>query len=87
VTTLASALVARLVAEAQPAGKVYRVGWLAIVPATPGSAPVWDAFIAALREGGFIEGQNLVIEGRYSVSTRTSTSRRSRVSHMIQIPR
>jgi putative tryptophan/tyrosine transport system substrate-binding protein len=48
-----------LAAEGQPAGKIYRVGWMA-----PG--PV---FIADFRHGmhdlGYVEGHNLAIEERY----------------------
>jgi putative tryptophan/tyrosine transport system substrate-binding protein len=50
-----------LAAEAQPAGKVWRIGWLGI----SGSAPL-EALVAGLRERGYVEGQNIVIERRYS---------------------
>src|SRR5262245_28583394 len=60
---------APLVAEAQQAGKVFKLGLLGInppsgqPPAGPGSgAPV----VAALKELGYIEGRNIVIERRYS---------------------
>ncbi len=59
-------LAAPLAAEGQQTGKVYRVGWLATVPPNPGNLQVWDAFIAGLRESGWVEGQNLIIERRYS---------------------
>ena len=51
-------LAAPLVAEAQPTGKVYRVGYLS--PA----ADVFEAFRHGLREFGYVEGQNLVLEVR-----------------------
>jgi putative ABC transport system substrate-binding protein len=52
-------------AEGQQAGKVYRIGWL-----SPGSPPAQpsrtvSAFQQALRDLGYVEGQNLVIEYRY----------------------
>jgi len=50
-------------AEAQKAGKVYRVGWARMRPSPPtGSTHV--AFRQKLRELGYVEGQNLVIEHR-----------------------
>jgi hypothetical protein len=52
---------APLAAEAQPAGKVWRIGWLGISGST---AP--EALVAGLRERGYVEGQNIVIERRYS---------------------
>jgi putative ABC transport system substrate-binding protein len=50
------------VAVAQPAGKIPRIGVLAIAPA----APLMDAWREALREGGYVEGQNIVIEYRFA---------------------
>jgi len=60
-TSLAGALAAPLVAAAQQAGKVYRVGWLA-------SAPIPEnlqALRAGLRAFGYAEGTNVVIDERY----------------------
>ena len=60
-------LAAPLAAKAQPAGKVYRIGWLAITP--PTSAPfqrLSESFLQGLRDHGFVEGQNVIIERRYS---------------------
>jgi putative ABC transport system substrate-binding protein len=65
--TLAGALLAApLVAEAQQAGKVYRIGYLTGgSPPTPETAPILDAFLRGLRDLGWIEGQNIVIEYRF----------------------
>jgi putative ABC transport system substrate-binding protein len=56
-------LAAPLVAAAQPAGKVYRVGLLA---PTSADAPPVQAFLQGLRELGWVEGQNIVIEQRFA---------------------
>jgi putative ABC transport system substrate-binding protein len=57
-----------LVATAQQPGKVYRVGFLSayspLLPSAP--TPVMDAFWQQLRELGWIEGQNIVMERRWA---------------------
>jgi putative ABC transport system substrate-binding protein len=59
-------LAAPLAAEAQPAGKVFRIGWLGFaLPTSPEVRALEDAFVEALRAHGFMEGQNVVIERRY----------------------
>ncbi len=52
-------------AEAQQAGKVYRVGYLAGVDSTT-AAPLVEAFRQGLRDRGYIEGKNILIEYRYA---------------------
>ena len=61
----AGLLAAPLAAEAQTAGKTARVGWLALGPNTRPAAAFFDAFREGLRERGWIEGRNLVIEARW----------------------
>ena len=53
-------------AEAQQAGKVYRIGYLRVGKGSPTAAPDNIAFRQGLRELGYVEGQNLVIEYRYA---------------------
>jgi putative tryptophan/tyrosine transport system substrate-binding protein len=65
-TSLASALATPLAAEAQRVGKVYRIGVLGTTAPTPATLPLWEAFQEGLRDGGYVEGQNLFIERRYS---------------------
>jgi putative ABC transport system substrate-binding protein len=65
-TTVAGALAAPRGAEGQPAGKVYRIGWMASSP-----NPTFGAFLLGLREHGFVEGQNIVFERRYSEGQET----------------
>src|SRR5262247_405223 len=61
IATAAGFLANPLAAEAQPAGKVYRVGTLLA------SGPSRDsAFHRELRERGYIEGKNLVLESRWA---------------------
>jgi len=59
---LTVSIILALAAEAQPAGKVWRIGVLSIVPLPP----VEDAFRQGLRERGYVEGRNLVLELRFS---------------------
>src|SRR5262245_8609923 len=63
VTLILSLLVAPLAAEAQPPGKVYRIGFLGTAPPP---ARVWDVLLDGLRERGYVEGRNLVFERRFS---------------------
>jgi len=49
-----------LASEAQQAGKVYRIGYL-----TAGGG-VEQSFRDAMRQLGYLEGQNIVIEGRFA---------------------
>jgi putative tryptophan/tyrosine transport system substrate-binding protein len=50
---------------AQPATKVYQVGWLMTSPSTSG-AELLDAFRSGLRELGWVDGQNVRIVYRYA---------------------
>jgi len=50
---------------AQRPGRVYRIGVLANDPTIP-TQPAYRAFLEELRNGGFIEGNNLVIEHRFA---------------------
>jgi putative ABC transport system substrate-binding protein len=60
--TMASGLFAApLAADAQQAAKVYRIGYLGNVPTPPA---LWEAFVRGLRELGWVEGQNMIIERR-----------------------
>jgi len=52
-------------AEAQQPKKVPRIGLLAAPPASSMSARV-EAFRQGLRELGYVEGKNIVIEWRYA---------------------
>jgi len=56
-----SLALAPLAGEAQPAGKVYRIGYLAVV-----QSPLDDAFRQGLREVGYVDGQNVMVEYRYA---------------------
>jgi putative ABC transport system substrate-binding protein len=63
VTLIFAILMAPLAAEVPPAGKVYRIGYLAT---TPPPVHLWEALLDGLRERGYREGQNLVFERRFS---------------------
>src|SRR5450755_1258089 len=56
-------LVAPLAASAQQAGKVYRIGILETIPASQNAAKL-DALRKGLRDLGYVEGRNLIIEYR-----------------------
>jgi putative ABC transport system substrate-binding protein len=50
-----------LTAQTQPAAKAYRIGWLGITDTPAYTA----AFVRGLRDRGYREGENVVIERRY----------------------
>jgi ABC-type uncharacterized transport system substrate-binding protein len=56
-------LAAPLAARAQQVGKVYRIGILEAIPAAQNAANL-DALRNGLRELGYVEGRNLIIEYR-----------------------
>ena len=53
------------VVQAQQPGRVYRIGYLS-APSRESVARGVDAFLKALRDMGWIEGQNLVVEFRWA---------------------
>ena len=53
-----------LAIEAQQPGKVYHVGILTNKASDPAEARLWQAFRSGLRERGWIEGRNILIEFR-----------------------
>ena len=64
-TACAGPLAAPLVATAQPAEKVYRIGFLG--GASPaGYASLVDALRLGLRDHGYVEGKNITIEYRWA---------------------
>lgn len=62
---IALLLTSSLAAESQQAAKVYRIGWLGNAAAPPGH-PLSDALVEGMRERGWVEGNNLIIERRAS---------------------
>ena len=63
VAIVACLVVAPLGISAQEAGKVYRIGWLS-------ASAINTAFRQTIRELGYVEGKNLVIEYRQARRTR-----------------
>ncbi len=59
-------LVLSFPAQAKQAGKVYRIGFLAFGPPPSGASPSLEALRQRLRELGYMEGQNLILEPRYA---------------------
>jgi putative ABC transport system substrate-binding protein len=61
-SSLAGILAAPLAAEAQQATKIARIGYLTLYAATSGH--LREAFLQGLRDLGYVEGRNVVIEYR-----------------------
>src|SRR2546428_12431186 len=59
ITLALSLLAAPLAAAAQPAGKVWRIGFLGY-----SSGRIPEPFREGLRDLGYVEGQNIVLESR-----------------------
>jgi len=64
ITLLGGVAVWPIAARAQQA-KTYRVGFLANDPTIP-TQPAGQAFLDGLRENGFVEGKNVIIERRFA---------------------
>ena len=62
-TGIAALLAVPLAAEAQPAGRVYRIGVLVLAPLSA-RPQQWEAFRQGLREHGYVQGQNVLVEYR-----------------------
>jgi len=59
-------LAAPMVPQAQLQTRVFRIGILSSSSVTsPEAGHIWDAFFQGLRELGYVDGRNIVIEGRY----------------------
>ncbi len=67
-TVAGGLLAAPLAAEAQPTGKMTRIGYLAVSP-----RPTDEVFRQALREFGYVEGKNLTILYRWGESGNYAT--------------
>ena len=66
IASVASGLViARSIAEAQPAARVYRIGILLGATAET-AAPLVRALTEGLRDLGYVEGRNIMFERRYA---------------------
>jgi len=66
-TLVLGALTSPLSAQAPPAGKAYRIGWLSPASAENGR-PNLDALRQGLRQLGYAEGRNITIELRWADS-------------------
>ena len=57
---------APFVATAQPLRRLYRLGLLGENSSDPSEARLWDGFRQELRNRGWIEGENILIESRWA---------------------
>ena len=64
VTLTLSLLAVPLTGAAQPRSTVPRIGIL--TPAAEASTPLWEAFRHGLRDLGYVEGQNIILEYRFA---------------------
>ncbi len=76
-------LAGSLPAEAQHAGKVYRVGYLTSRLGSPATNSRYIALLQGLRELGYVEGQNLVLE--YRSPKRTPEHRLKMAAELVRL--
>ena len=63
---LGAVVAAPRAADAQNTAKVYRLGLLGgSPPNSPGGRRAWEGFFQGMRELGYVEGQNILVEGRF----------------------
>src|SRR5215470_5911244 len=62
---LGGVLTAPLAVEAQQVGRVYRIGYMSVV-SRQSAEPLKVIFLRALRDLGWIEGRNLLVEWRWA---------------------
>jgi len=82
-TLVLGLLVAALSAEAQKAGKVYRIGYLRYSCRSLTTNAPYIAFRKGLRELGYVEGQNFVIE--YRCADRKPERRHEIAAEMVRL--
>ncbi len=65
ITILTLGILGALAAAAQQPPRVARIGWMSLAtPTAP--APFLEAFRQGMRDLGYVEGQNFVLEPRYT---------------------
>ncbi len=69
---------------AQPPTHVHRIGYLSSMSPLPEFVPQVEAFRQGLRELGYVEGQNLVIEYRYAEES--AERLRELAAELVQLP-
>jgi len=84
VTLVLAILMASLAVEAQPPMKVHRVGLLitAFSPSQP--SPILGAFEQTLRDLGYVEGRNVILEYRYAEGSEERL--RAQAAELVQLP-
>jgi putative ABC transport system substrate-binding protein len=84
ITLTLAILIVPLAADAQPVGKVSRIGLLTSGPASPASTLALEAFRAGLRDLGYVEGQNIVLEQRRAEGSEARA--RELAAELVQLP-
>ena len=74
VTRSAVGLLAAPYARAQQVGKLFRIGLLVPQPGPTPAGLELEALRAGLRDLGWLEGKNLVIEARWRVRIRSASA-------------
>jgi putative tryptophan/tyrosine transport system substrate-binding protein len=77
-------LTASLAAHAQPSTKVYRIGRLSAGSPPPTPPAGLQAFQQGLRDLGYVEGQNLIMEYRYAEGS--AERLRDLAAELVQLP-